>query len=39
MSACVTYKGEELANQRLDMIFDNKVIVEVKSTYEIHKAA
>ena len=36
---CVMYKGEELAYQRLDMIADNVLIVEVKSTVELHKAA
>lgn len=35
----VYYKGEELATQRLDMIVDGKVVVEIKSTYELHKAA
>jgi GxxExxY protein len=33
------YKGHELGYQRLDMIIDDKVVVEVKSTYELHKAA
>jgi GxxExxY protein len=36
---CVMYKGEELAYQRLDMIVDDIVIVEVKSTAELHKGA
>src|SRR6266852_773855 len=35
----VMYKGEELADQRLDMIVDDKVVVEVKSTPELYKAA
>jgi GxxExxY protein len=35
----VLYKGEELGIQRLDMIVDNKLIIETKSTYELHKAA
>ena len=39
MGVCVMYKGEELAYQRLDMVVDDKVVVEVKSTYELHKAA
>jgi GxxExxY protein len=39
LSVCVMYKGEDLAHQRLDMIIDDKVVVEVKSTYELHKAA
>jgi len=33
------YKGEELAYQRLDMMIDDVVIVEVKSTVELHKGA
>jgi GxxExxY protein len=33
------YKGEELAYQRLDMIVDDVLIVEVKSTAELHKGA
>ena len=35
----VMYKGDELSNQRLDMIVDGKVIVETKSTLELHKSA
>lgn len=35
----VMYKGEELGNQRLDMLVDAKLVVETKSTYELHKAA
>ena len=35
----VTYKGEELGTQRLDMVVDNALIVELKSTAELHKAA
>lgn len=35
----VMYKGEELGNQRLDMVVDAKLVVETKSTYELHKAA
>ena len=35
----VLYKGEELGRQRLDMIVDGKLVVETKSTYELHKAA
>ena len=33
------YKGGELATQRLDMIVDGKVIVETKSTLDLHKGA
>ena len=39
VGVCVMYKGEELAYQRLDMVVDDKLVVEVKSTYELHKAA
>ena len=33
------YKGEELAYQRLDMLIDDVLIVEVKSRVELHKGA
>jgi GxxExxY protein len=36
---CVMYKGVELCNQRLDMIVDDKLIVEAKATIELHKSA
>jgi GxxExxY protein len=39
VSVRVTYKGEELCTQRLDMIVDNKVIVEIKSTQNLHPLA
>ncbi len=35
----VMYKGEVLGTQRLDMVVDRLVVVEVKSTYELHRAA
>jgi GxxExxY protein len=35
----VMYKGEVLGTQRLDMVVDSRVTVEVKSTYELHRAA
>lgn len=35
----VMYKGDELGAQRLDMIVDEKLVVEIKSTYQLHKAA
>ena len=35
----VFYKGNDLAEQRLDMIVDEKLVVEIKSTHELHKAA
>jgi len=35
----VYYKGEQIVRQRLDMVVDEKLVVEVKSTYELHGAA
>ena len=35
----VHYKGEQIVRQRLDMVVDEKLVVEVKSTYELHGAA
>jgi GxxExxY protein len=35
----VRYKGHDLAEQRLDMIVDEKLVVETKSTHELHKSA
>jgi GxxExxY protein len=35
----VSYKGEVLGVQRLDMVVDDKVVVEAKSTLELHKDA
>ena len=35
----VFYKGDHLAEQRLDMIVDRKLVVETKSTSELHKSA
>jgi GxxExxY protein len=35
----VRYKGEELAWQRIDMIVDKKLIVEIKSTVDLHAGA
>ena len=37
--AIVRYKGIEIAHQRLDMVVDNKVIVEIKSTEKLHPDA
>ena len=39
VSVQIMYKGEELCRQRLDMVVDEKVVVETKSTYELHPAA
>jgi GxxExxY protein len=35
----VFYKGEAIARQRLDMVVDKKLVVEVKSTYKLPGAA
>jgi len=35
----VFYKGDHLAEQRLDMIVDQRLVVETKSTHELHKSA
>src|SRR5574338_630685 len=35
----VSYKGRELGTQRLDLVVDDTVVVETKSTYELHRAA
>ncbi len=35
----VSYKGQELGIQRIDLIVDKKVILEAKSTQELHKSA
>ncbi len=34
----VLYKGHELGEQRLDMIVDEKLVVETKSTLDLHKS-
>jgi GxxExxY protein len=39
VSVRVVYKGEDLGTQRLDMIVDGKVVIEVKSTFELHRSA
>jgi GxxExxY protein len=39
VGVCVMYKGAELCYQRLDMIVDHKLVVEIKSSYELHPAA
>lgn len=35
----IMYKGEALCTQRLDMVVDEKVVVEIKATYELHPAS
>jgi GxxExxY protein len=39
VSVPVFYKGTQLGSQRLDMIVDDKVIIEIKSTFDLHPAA
>ena len=39
VSVPVRYKGEEVARQRLDMIVDQKLVVETKSTRTLHDGA
>jgi GxxExxY protein len=35
----VMYKGEPLGTQRLDLLVEGKLVLELKSTYELHKSA
>lgn len=35
----VLYKGEELCKQRIDMVVDDKLVIETKSASDLHKAA
>jgi GxxExxY protein len=35
----VSYKGTTLGVQRLDLVIDEKLVVEIKSTQDLHKAA
>ncbi|MFI5309839.1 MAG: GxxExxY protein [Gemmatimonadales bacterium] len=35
----ISYKGEDIASQRLDMVVDEKLILEIKSTYDLPTAA
>jgi GxxExxY protein len=35
----IYYEGEQLCQQRLDFIVESKVVVEIKSTFELHKGA
>ena len=34
----VSYKGQPVGKQRLDMVVDGKLVVETKSTYKLHEA-
>src|SRR6516165_4195147 len=35
----VYHRGEPLARQRLDMVVDNRVVVEIKATEQLHPSA
>ena len=35
----VIYKGEEISRQRIDMIIDQRLLIEAKSTQELHRSA
>jgi GxxExxY protein len=39
LSVRVMYKGDLLCTQRIDMVVDDKVIVETKSTFHLHPSA
>jgi GxxExxY protein len=39
LGVMVIYKGADLAYQRLDLVVDEKVVVEVKSTLKLHESA
>jgi GxxExxY protein len=39
LSVRINYKGNELGMQRLDLVVDGKLIVEMKSTQDLHKSA
>ncbi|MGH7637591.1 MAG: GxxExxY protein [Gemmatimonadaceae bacterium] len=39
VSVPVFYKARLLGSQRLDMIVDDKIIIEIKSTFDLHPAA
>ena len=39
VSVPVQYKGEHLGYQRLDMLVDNRVIVEIKAGVDLHPSA
>jgi GxxExxY protein len=39
VSVRVMYKGAELAVQRIDMIVDGKLVIEIKSTHRLHRGA
>ena len=39
VSVNVFYKGQELGSQRLDLIVDERLVIEAKAVFELHKSA
>lgn len=39
VSVNVVYKGQELGSQRLDLVVDEKLVIETKAASELHKSA
>ncbi|MFN2601578.1 MAG: GxxExxY protein [Gemmatimonadaceae bacterium] len=39
VSVEITYKGQSIGRQRLDLVVDKKVIVEVKANFQLHPSA
>jgi GxxExxY protein len=39
LGVCIKYKGEALAVQRLDMVVDQRLVIEMKSTQDLHKSS
>jgi GxxExxY protein len=39
LNVLVRYDGAEIAHQRLDMVVDDKVVIEIKSTEHLHRDA
>src|SRR5262249_4687882 len=39
LAVYVTYKGKKIATQRLDVVVDRKLVLEVKSTRDLHKSS
>lgn len=39
VSVNVFYKGQELGSQRLDLIVDERLVIETKAAFELHKSA
>ena len=35
----IVYKGRTIGSQRLDLVVDDKLVVETKSTFDLHKVA